>query len=247
MKEILFDNIVYNTGRYEDFISFLLRHITEVKDDKLILVHINLRNYYYMNKDSGLKNFIKDNCFVIFEGIGLKAAFFLKGYGILSDLNGTDAFPQFMENISTAYKKVYLMGSSKQNVELSAKKIGEKYPLVEISGCRDGYFSLEEEKSIINNINISGAQVLFIGRGFPLQEEFVLRNKDLLKVKLIWNVGGLFDTISGSKRRAPVTYRKLRLEWLYRMVKEPRRMIHRNLIAAFWSIAHILLMKRSRV
>lgn len=245
MKDIIFDNITYKTGRYDDFISILFEHTTEVKNYKLILVHINLRNYYYMNKDSVLKNFIKDNCFVIFEGIGLKAAFFLKGYGMLSDLNGTDSFPQFMEKISMTGEKIFLLGSSKQNVELSAKIIGEKYPLVEISGCRDGYFTTEEEKNIINIINNSGAKVLFIGRGFPLQEEFVMRNKELLKVNLIWNVGGLFDTLSGNKRRAPATFRKLRLEWLYRMMKEPLRMFHRNSIAAIWSITNIIFSKRA--
>lgn len=245
MKDIIFDNITYKTGRYVDFISILMKHINEVKDNKLILVHINLRNYYYMNKDSGLKSFIKDNCFVIFEGIGLKAAFFLKGYGILSDLNGTDSFPQFIEKISTDGEKIFLLGSSKQNIELSAKKIGEKYPLIEISGCRDGYFMIEEENNIVNLINNSGARILFIGRGFPLQEEFVMRNKEQLKVNLIWNVGGIFDTLSGNKRRAPATFRKLRLEWLYRMMKEPRRMVHRNSIAAIWSITHILFSKRA--
>jgi N-acetylglucosaminyldiphosphoundecaprenol N-acetyl-beta-D-mannosaminyltransferase len=245
MKDIIFDNITYKTGRYDDFINILFKHITEVKNYKLILVHINLRNYYYMNKDSGLKNFIKDNCFVIFEGIGLKAAFFLKGYGMISDLNGTDSFPRFMEKLSTDGEKIFLLGSSKQNIELSTKIIGEKYPLIEVSGFRDGYFTIEEENNIVNIINNSGARILFIGRGFPLQEEFIMRNKELLKVNLIWNVGGLFDILSGNKRRAPATFRKLRLEWLYRMVKEPRRMVHRNSIAAIWSITHILFSKRA--
>lgn len=244
MKEIIFDNIVYNTGRFDELINFLHKHINDSKEDKLILVHINLRNYYYLNKDTRLKKSIKENCFVIFEGIGMKTAFFVKGYGLLSDLNGTDSFPLFMEKISNISLKIFLLGSNKTNVELACNKISEHFPFVEICGCRDGYFSINEENDIVDRINISDANLLLIGRGFPLQEEFVLRNKDTLKPTLIWNVGGLFDTLSGNKQRAPVLFRKLRLEWLYRMMKEPDRMIHRNSLAAFWSIFHILFHRR---
>jgi N-acetylglucosaminyldiphosphoundecaprenol N-acetyl-beta-D-mannosaminyltransferase len=244
MKEILFDNITYNISNIYDFIDFLHKHINENSSNKLILVHINLRNYYYLNKDVNLKKLLSDSCFVIFEGIGMKTAFFFRGYGKLPDLNGTDSFPLLMEKISGSSEKLFLLGSNRQNVELSAEKIRKQFPLIEICGCRDGYFSIEEEKEVVDNINKSGAKILLIGRGFPLQEEFVMRNKDVLKPTLIWNVGGLFDTLSGSKRRAPIIYRKLRLEWMYRMMKEPRRMIHRNSVAAVWSIFHILFLKQ---
>ena len=245
MKVIEFDNITYNTGKFEDFVDFLHKHIIESRETKLVIVHINLRNYYYLNKDKFLKKLIEEKCFVIFEGIGMKSAFFLKGYGRLSDLNGTDSFPLFMEKISGANEKIFFLGSNKQNVEMSGDKIKKQFPLIELCGCRDGYFTIEEEKDIVDKINKSGAKILFIGRGFPLQEEFVMRNMDDLKPTLIWNVGGLFDTLSGNKLRAPAMFRKLRLEWLYRMMKEPRRMIHRNTVAAVWSIFHILFLKRA--
>jgi N-acetylglucosaminyldiphosphoundecaprenol N-acetyl-beta-D-mannosaminyltransferase len=240
MKKIVFDNIAYNTGRFDEFINFMHNHINNGIEDKLILVHINLRNYYYLNKDARFKNLIRENCFVIFEGIGMKTAFLMKGYGFLSDINGTDSFPLFMDKISKNSGKIFLIGSDKTNVELAGQKIRKLYPLAEICGCKDGYFSINEEKDIVDIINNSGARILLIGRGFPLQEEFILRNRDALKPTLIWNVGGLFDTLSGNKRRAPILYRKLRLEWLYRMMKEPRRMIHRNSVAAVWSISHLL-------
>ena len=243
MTDIIFDNIVYKTGKFDEFIDFLYKHIRNSKDDKLILVHINLRNYYYLNKDIRLKKQISENCFVIFEGIGMKTAFLLRGFGRLSDLNGTDSFPLFMNKLSDTRTKIFLLGSNETNVALAGERIRKQFPFIEICGCQDGYFSINEENDIVDTINKSGAEVLFIGRGFPIQEEFALRNKNNLKPTLIWNVGGLFDTISGYKQRAPVLLRKLRLEWLYRMMKEPRRMIHRNSVAACWSIFHILLHK----
>ncbi len=80
--------------------------------------------------------------------------------------------------------------------------------------------------------------------GFPLQEKFVFKYRDKLNVSLIWNLGGLFDFLSGLKPRAPAIIRRMRFEWLYRFVKEPIRMFHRNTVSAVWSVGKILLIKK---
>lgn len=245
IREILFDNSVFCAGKYKEFVDFIFNKIRIYPNDKIIIVHINLRNYYYYQRDEKLKEEIKINCIIVFEGIGMKVGFMMKGYGFLPDLNGTDLFPLLMEKISVTKTGIFLLGSKENVIEKAAKNLSIKYPSINLCGYHNGYFSADEETEIVNKINKCNPGVLFLGMGFPLQEKFALRNLDKLKVPLIWNVGGLFDTLSGKKTRAPLLVRNLRLEWLYRLIKEPRRMLHRNTVAAFWSLSDIIFKKKS--
>lgn len=122
----------------------------------------------------------------------------------------------------------------------TVESIRKNYRRIIISGYNNGFLREDEEESIVDRINQAGAEVLLLSMSFPLEEQFAFRNREKLKVKMIWNLGGLFDILSGEKKRAPLSLRKIRLEWLYRFLKEPGRMIHRNTVAAFWSISHIL-------
>ncbi len=238
---ISIDNIRYHSCLPLEFADLIFDRLKTQPKNKTIIVHVNLRNYYYLNKDARLKEEIRKNCMAVFEGIGLKAGLWFKGMGFLPDLNGTDLFPFFMEKISVLNLKVYLLGSEKSIIEKAAENIMNDYPEVKICGFHHGYFSAEEELSIVNDINESKADLLIIGRGFPLQENFVLKHKNELRAPLIWNVGGLFDIVSGYKPRAPVLVRKLRLEWMFRFLLEPRRMLYRNTVCAFWSLGHLIL------
>lgn len=240
VQKITFDRITYHTGKFEEFADFIYNFPYSQNKQKAVIVHINLRNYYYMHKDENLKECIRQNSLNILDGIGMKTGFFLRGYGLLPDLNGTDLFPLLITKLSLTTKNIFLLGTSKENIEQSFKRLSEIYPSLNICGYYNGYFSITEEEKIVELINGCKTDILIIGRGFPLQEEFSFRNKNKLHVSLIWNVAGLFDIISGEKPRAPFLLRKLRLEWLFRLILEPKRMFHRNTIAAFWSLKHII-------
>ena len=117
--------------------------------------------------------------------------------------------------------KVYLYGSKKHVVEETKNKIINKYPNVSICGIQDGYIN---EKNALKDIKKKKPDVLFVALGSPKQENFILNNKKELKnIRIIMPVGGTFDVISGFTKRAPKIYQKTHLEWLYRMIKEPKR------------------------
>jgi exopolysaccharide biosynthesis WecB/TagA/CpsF family protein len=215
------------------------RIISNVRD-KTKFIHINLRNYYYFNRDEKLKKEINEHCFVILDGIGMKAGFWLAGLGLNKDLNGTDLFPLVMSGINKQSARIYLLGGENGTAEKASAKIKKEYDSLFICGCHSGYFNVEEEKELVSTINLSNPDLLLVSMGFPMQEQFVLRNYSGLAVPVIWNVGGLFDMLSGNKPRAPELFRRLRLEWLYRLWLEPGRMIRRNTIEAFWSLRDII-------
>jgi N-acetylglucosaminyldiphosphoundecaprenol N-acetyl-beta-D-mannosaminyltransferase len=100
-------------------------------------------------------------------------------------------------------------------------------PGLKISGSHHGYINgPDQETGVINEINASGAEILLVALGAPHQELWIARNRHRLRP----GVGGLFDYYSGSVARAPVTVRKLRMEWLWRLAMEPRRLARRYII-----------------
>ena len=247
VRKITFDGIEYYSGEFQDFIDFILINLKNGTGEKTIIVHINLRNYYFLQKDSILKDQIKNNCISIFEGIGMKVGFFLKGYGFLPDLNGTDLIPLLLTNILNSNYKLFLLGAEEEIVVKAINNLNKRFPGLNICGYNNGYFSEKYELELLKKINESNADILLIGMGFPKQEKFVLKYHDKLKTSLIWNVGGLFDTLSGHKKRAPVMLRKIRLEWLFRFVHEPGRMLHRNTVAAIGALSHIIFSRRGKL
>ncbi|MDQ3020669.1 MAG: WecB/TagA/CpsF family glycosyltransferase [Bacteroidota bacterium] len=244
IKKILISDLDLHYGSFRDFTNYIFEKI-ESDGSQLIIVHINLNNYYLVNKDKTLYTNIKNNSIAVFEGIGLKLCMAVKGNGLLKDLNGTDLFPLFLKKLKAKGLGIFLLGASQESVKKTYNHIKQNYPGVKVLGYHNGYFKKSDEERIVESVNKSGADVLMIGMGFPLQENFVFKYRNKLNAVLIWNLGGLFDIISGFKPRAPMLIRRVRLEWLYRFFKEPIRMFHRNTIAAIWSIGNILFFKKN--
>ena len=243
IKNVRIRDLYLHYSDLKDFIEYIYVLMRYGKK-QIIIVHINLRNYYFMNMDKTLYDDIKNDSIAVFEGIGLKTCMILKGYGFLEDLNGTDLFPLFLKKLERTGHKIFLLGGSDDALNGTIEHIKKNYVEISISGYNNGYFEPKEEERIVEKINDSQADILLISMGFPLQEKFVFKYRDKLNLILIWNLGGLFDIISGLKPRAPLLMRNFRLEWLYRFMREPVRMFHRNTVAAAWSMGNILFNKK---
>ena len=117
--------------------------------------------------------------------------------------------------------KLYLLGSKPGVAELAAEKMLQKHPDLKICGMQDGYF--QDEDAVVRQVNEAGADVLYVCLGAPKQEKFMQRHQANLKIKLMIGLGGTFDGIAGTVKRAPKWMIKLQLEWLYRLIKQPKR------------------------
>jgi exopolysaccharide biosynthesis WecB/TagA/CpsF family protein len=137
--------------------------------------------------------------------------------------------------------KFFLLGSTEEINARCAENLRKAYPDVEIAGRRNGYFSSGEEAAICDEINRSGADVLWVGLGVPLEYEFCLRNKDRLKAGWIVTCGGCFNFAAGDYVRAPAWMQKTGLEWLHRLWCEPKRLFWRYLITNPVAMAMLLL------
>ncbi|MGM9522788.1 MAG: WecB/TagA/CpsF family glycosyltransferase [Faecousia sp.] len=118
-------------------------------------------------------------------------------------------------------KRLFLLGSKPGIAELAAEKMLEKHPKLCVCGTMDGYF--KDEAEAVRRINEAQADVVYVCLGAPKQEYFMHSHARELNVKLMIGLGGTLDGIAGTVKRAPKWMIRLQLEWLYRLIKEPRR------------------------
>lgn len=138
----------------------------------------------------------------------------------------------------------FLGGTAAVNAEAVAR-MKEKYPKLIFSGARDGYFRRDEEEAVVEEIARLRPDILWIGFGVPNEQQFVSRNLEKLRgVGVVKTSGGLFDFLSGKKSRAPQWMQNCGMEWLYRIILEPRRLLWRYVATNPIAIWHILVNSR---
>lgn len=161
---------------------------------------------------------------IVNDGIGVElASKAINKKGFSQNLNATDFVPFFLKNLEQ--KRIVLFGSLHQDLLPTAIMI-EKNFKHKIVGQFDGYEDLKRD-GFINELNSLNADLLFVGMGNPLQEEWILNHYKDLNIPLITGVGALFKFLSGNQKRAPLWLRNRRLEWLYRLYTEPTRLFVR--------------------
>ena len=119
--------------------------------------------------------------------------------------------------------KVFLLGAKEETLIKCKEKIKESYDGINIVGSNNGFFDLDNCDDLIEKINESKADILFVAMGAPRQEVFIEKYKDKLCCKIFMGVGGSFDVFAGNVNRAPQFMINIGMEWLYRVAKEPWR------------------------
>ncbi|TCK93465.1 N-acetylglucosaminyldiphosphoundecaprenol N-acetyl-beta-D-mannosaminyltransferase [Natranaerovirga hydrolytica] len=174
-------------------------------------------------KEIKLQEILNHSDLVVPDGIGIvKAAKILKD-PLTERVAGYDLVQNVFEKISKTNHTVYFLGGAKEVADQAAKNMQEKYPGLKIIGCHDGYFSKNEEMTIIQEINELKPDLLLVGLGAPRQEMWLYDNRKKLNAKACIGVGGSFDVMSGKVKRAPKWMIKSNLEWFYRLLVQPTR------------------------
>ena len=198
-----------------------------------LVCHGNCYNLYCYSREEGLSDALFARAAVLFEGIALKAAVLIQRGSWLPDVNGTDLFPLVMRR-APADLRLFLVGAQSEVLARARQVIESRWRNVRVVGAEAGYFETAEAARILACINDARPDILLLGLGCPLQEQLALAWADRLQVRVVWTVGGLFDTLSGAKKRAPRWMRRARLEWLFRLSCEPRRLWRRTFVAVPW-------------
>jgi exopolysaccharide biosynthesis WecB/TagA/CpsF family protein len=208
-----------------------VREAASGRRDALPVVHANAHNLHLLRRRKELLAGLAAKGRIFLEGIGMKVVARGAGCGWRRDANGTDMAPLVFESCAELRVPVYLLGGRPAILDQALQRLRERYPRLEIAGAQHGYLTAGGEARAVRAIRASGAALLVQGRGCPYQEEFSLRWANELGVAVVWNVGGLFDFLAGARPRAPRWVRRARLEWLFRLALEPRRLAPRSLVS----------------
>lgn len=168
------------------------------------------------------------------DGIGVVGAVrMLYGLGI-SRVTGVDLMHEICKLAATGGYSVYLLGATEEVNARAASNLERMYPELRIAGRHHGYFGHATDE-IVNDINASGADILFVALGSPRQERWIFENSGRLGPRIIQGVGGTLDTIAGFVKRAPAFVQRIHLEWLYRLIRDPRR-VRRQIVLPLFAL-----------
>lgn len=171
--------------------------------------------------DENMRTLLNSAELMLPDGAGVVLASKILKTPLKQKVAGVDFADGLLGVLETTGQSLYLLGSKPGIGELAAQKMMQKHPKLRIAGIADGYF--QGEAPVIDKINASGADVLFVCLGAPKQEQFMARHQKALHVKLMAGLGGSLDSFAGTVKRAPKWMIRLNLEWLYRLIKEPKR------------------------
>ncbi|MYL29233.1 WecB/TagA/CpsF family glycosyltransferase [Halobacillus halophilus] len=218
MKE-QFLGVDVSSHSYEQLKQNVLDDINEKRQS--FIVAINPEKILKAQEDQDLKALLNKATYQIPDGVGVLLASKLKKGGIKERVTGIDMLLTLCEQAAANEKSVFLYGA-KPGVAAEAKdKLVEQYPNLHVAGVMDGYE--KDEQKVIQTINESGADILFIALGSPRQEYWIVDHMKELNVRIFQGVGGSFDVISGRVKRAPALFQRFGVEWLYRLISEPWR------------------------
>lgn len=238
MKTVQFLGYSFFAGTLEELQGVVTEAVQEGK--KLHIVTVNPEMLVVRNPD--FRSVLERAEIRLPDGIGVVwGAKFLR-CGNLERLPGIEVAEALMEWGREKGWRFYFLGARESVVAQAVENLLRRYPGLCIAGFHHGYF--EDDAAVLADIAASCPQVLFVGMGVPRQEMWIARHRDVLPAQIFMGVGGSFDVWAGRVRRAPLCFRCLGLEWLWRVVCEPRRV--RRVVPAFARFGILLLKERWR-
>lgn len=172
-------------------------------------------------EDSEAARAVGEASLVIADGIGVIYGAKILGTPIMEKIPGIDFTSALFEKMAENNKSVYLFGSRSGVAEKAAENLKEKYPGLVVCGVHDGYFT--DDANIVSKINEAKPDLLLVCLGAPKQEKWMNSRSGVVDAGLMIGAGGSLDVFAGVVQRAPEKWQNAGLEWLYRLLKEPKR------------------------
>lgn len=172
-------------------------------------------------KDQPFRQALLDADLVLADGVGVVYSAKLLGRPLKGRVPGIEFAQALMGWMAKHGKRLFLLGAKPGVAELAAANLRDRYPGLILSGTHDGYF--KEDEPVVQAIRESGADVVFVCLGAPKQEFWMAKHGPATGAHLMVGLGGSLDVFAGVVERAPEGFQKLGLEWLYRLMKEPKR------------------------
>lgn len=199
-------------------------------DDPAFVAHANVHTVNLARDDPDYLGALRSADLVLNDGKGVMLGARLLGTRLPADLNGNFFSPLVLREAASRGWPVFFYGAKPGVAERAAHRVTARIAGLKIVGVRDGYADPSHMDEVIQAIKDSGATVVFVGLGNPAQEKWIAQHLEATGVRLAIGVGAFFDFQAGEVRRAPDWMNKVGLEWVHRLVKDPKRMWNRYLL-----------------
>ena len=173
--------------------------------------------------DEGLREIIAKADLVTPDSVGILWAAKRQGKPLRERVSGVDIVEMLCARSTSCGYRIYFLGAGPGVAEQAAERMRLRYPGAQIVGTRDGFFKDEDSAAIVEEIRACKPDVLCVAMGIPKQEKWIAAHRDRLEVPILIGVGGTLDVLSGNVRRAPVWMQRFALEWLWRVLSNPRK------------------------
>lgn len=210
-----------NTTR-ASFTQLLQEYIHQNK--KAFIVTANPEIVVQAQENPSYRAHIQNASYIIADGIGIVQASKLAKRPLPERVSGFDVMNDLMRQSVPLQQTIYLLGSKSPVLEKAINHLREKYPGIQIIGSHHGYFTAEENAGIVQEIQALQPDLIFVALGCPLQETWIAENFHHFTKGIFMGIGGGFDVFAGVVRRAPDSWIRMNLEWLYRFMHQPTRM-----------------------
>ena len=212
-------NKIYKEDR-QAFYAMIKRCIEQ--EEKAFIVTANPETIMLTYENSELeKILLNDEVTIIPDGIGVVKGAKKLGIHIQERIPGIELVETLLDFLNETKKTIYFYGSKQEVLDKLANKLESEYPGISVLGLKNGYDN--EDAEVFKDIQEKKPDVILVAHGIPKQELIIDRYYNKLQKGICIGVGGSLDVLSGAKKRAPMIFRKLNIEWLYRIIKEPSR------------------------
>ncbi|HWR45575.1 MAG TPA: WecB/TagA/CpsF family glycosyltransferase [Sporomusa sp.] len=211
-------------AKLEQFIKGKTPHLIATANAEMVML---------AQEDQELAAILNQCDLVVPDGAGVVWAARHQGYTMPERVAGYDLSQNLLAHAANKGYSVFMFGSQTAIIEKAKSVALERYPGLRITGIRDGFFTTQDEPAIIESIRAAKPDILLAALGVPKQEKWLARNLSDLNVPVCMGVGGTFDVMAGAVKRAPLWMQRTSLEWLFRLIQQPQRVIRMMALPRF--------------
>lgn len=197
---------------------------------RLLIGMVNAAKLVNMRRDESLGQSVREADMILADGMAVVWACWLLGRRLPERIPGIDLMHHMLKRSSERGHRVYCLGAEEEVLSKAVMRMQVDHPGLAIAGYQHGYYDAEDEPRIVERIRASKPDILLVAMTSPKKERFLARWSDRMDVPVCHGVGGSFDILAGKTKRAPRALQNLGLEWLYRVIQEPRRLWRRYLV-----------------
>lgn len=203
---------------------------------------LNVAKLVNLKSNPELRTDVNSSDIVGIDGMGIVYGLKLFGTRQVERVAGIDLFYALLDHCAKTGRKPFILGATQDSLERAMAEAQHRYPGLVFAGCRNGYFTAEQRADVVAQIARSQADCLFVAMPTPHKERFLNAHADDLGVPFVMGVGGSVDVLAGQVSRAPLWMQNIGLEWLHRLLQEPRKMLGRY---ARTNAAYAVMLTRS--